>query len=123
MISAIPASVLIAGTSPQKNQAAVAAANAPQRAARTTELQTAILANRAISAFDSKQYRQALVFLDQRKMIAAEPADLMILRGYALANLGRTGEAKRLFEFVAETGNRDAMRAVAEIRDQLKQPF
>ena len=105
------------------NQAAVAAANAPQRAARTTELQTAILANRAISAFDSKQYRQALVFLDQRKMIAAEPADLMILRGYALANLGRTGEAKRLFEVVAETGNRDAMRAVAEIRDQLKQPF
>ncbi|MBP1849543.1 cellulose synthase [Rhizobium halophytocola] len=104
------------------NKAAVAAAKAPQGSNRTSELQTAILANRAVSAFDTKHYRQAIVYLDQRAMLAAEPADLMVLRGYALMNLGMLGDAKRLFEAVAETGNRDAMRAVVEIRERLKQP-
>ncbi|MCJ7995273.1 tetratricopeptide repeat protein [Rhizobium cremeum] len=95
--------------------AAVAASKAPQRPERSVELQIAILSNRAISAFDSGRYREALVYLDQRSMLKPEPTDLMILRAYSLMNLGRPGDARRIFEALAETGNRDAMRGLADM--------
>ncbi|PZU83509.1 MAG: cellulose synthase [Shinella sp.] len=95
--------------------AAVAATKSPQRPERSSELQVAILANRALSAFDSQRYREAIVYLDQRAMLQPEPTDLMVLRGYAMLKLGMMGDARRLFEAVAATGNRDGMKGLADI--------
>ena len=102
--------------------AAVAATRAELDGTRTAELQAAILSDRAVASFRAKRYRETLVFLDQRSRYRPEPTDLMVLRGYALKNLGRRADALRLFEAVAETGHRDAMRAFADMRTEGGKP-
>ncbi|WP_018237252.1 tetratricopeptide repeat protein [Ensifer sp. BR816] len=97
------------------SKAAVAATKSPQSRARVAELQTAILADRAIAAFDAGRYRETLIFLDQLRRISTERTDLMVLRGYAYLNLNRFTEAKRIFEAAAATGNRDARRGLADV--------
>ncbi|PDT53110.1 MULTISPECIES: tetratricopeptide repeat protein [Sinorhizobium] len=97
------------------SKAAVAATKSPQSRARVAELQTAILADRAIAAFDAGRYRETLIFLDQLRRISTERTDLMVLRGYAYLNLNRFAEAKRIFEAAAATGNRDARRGLADV--------
>jgi len=101
------------------NEAAVAATKARQEPARTVELQTSILAERALGAFERGRYAEALLALDQRAQIAQERVDLMVLRGYAYMRLNRLGDAKRVLEAAAGTGNRDAVRALADLRNQL----
>src|SRR6201999_2658359 len=91
------------------NQAAVSAAKAPQNRQRALELQTAILTNRATNAFDTKRYREAILYLDQLRQIQPERIDLMVLRGYSYMNLQRYPDAIRIFEAAAETGNQDAI--------------
>ncbi len=98
------------------SKAAVAAAKAPQRPERSAELQIAILADRANAAFNSERYREALVYLDQRSTLQPETSDLLVLRAYALMKLGRPDDALRIFELVAETGNRAASRGLQEAR-------
>lgn len=100
------------------SDAAVAATKARLDGRRSGELQAAILADRAVSSFRAARYREALVFLDQRKQVVAEPTDLMVLRAYAYKNLGLRADAMRLFEALGETGNRDAVRALAELRNE-----
>ncbi|APG88412.1 hypothetical protein SAMCCGM7_pC1219 (plasmid) [Sinorhizobium americanum CCGM7] len=97
------------------SKAAVAATKSPQSRARVAELQTAILADRAIAAFDAGRYRETLIFLDQLRRISTERTDLMVLRGYAYLNLNRFAEAKRIFEAAAATGNPDARRGLADV--------
>lgn len=97
------------------NKAAVAATRSKQSRGRVEELQSAILADRAIAAFDAKRYRETLIFLDQLGQISTQRTDLMVLRGYAYLNLKRYAEARRIFEAVAATGNRDAQRALADV--------
>jgi tetratricopeptide (TPR) repeat protein len=97
------------------DQASVAAAAAKQTNSRAVELQSAILANRAQSSFSLGRYREALIALDQRAQITPEQTDLMILRGYAYLNVGRTPDARRIFQALASTGNRDGQRALAEL--------
>lgn len=99
------------------NKAAVSATKSTQSRARVGELQTAILADRAIAAFDAKRYREALLFLDQLGQISTRRQDLMVLRGYAYMNLKRHDEARRIFEALAATGNRDAMQGLAAVGD------
>lgn len=99
------------------SSAAVAAAKSPQRAERSSELQVSILSNRAISAFETKRYREAIVYLDQRALLQPEPVDLMVLRAYSLMNMGYPQDAKRIFETLAETGNRDAIRGLVDVRN------
>ncbi|MCY1246714.1 hypothetical protein D9M72_599790 [compost metagenome] len=41
----------------------------------------------------------------------------MVLRGYAYMNLKRYDEARRIFDALAATGNRDAMQGLAAIGD------
>nr|WP_289852199.1 cellulose synthase [Rhizobium sp. SSA_523] len=101
------------------DRAAVAATRAPMRAARARELQASILADRALHAFQSDRYRETLLYLDQRAQVQQEPVDLMVLRAYSYVNLNRTSEAMRLFEAAAATGNRDASRGLADLRDAL----
>ncbi|NRP22331.1 hypothetical protein LPJGGPFB_05590 [Ensifer adhaerens] len=97
------------------NRAAVAATQSTQSRRRAEELQSAILSDRAIAAFDAKRYREALIFLDQLGQISTQRSDLMVLRGYAYLNLKRYAEARRIFEAVAATGNRDAQRGLADV--------
>ncbi|MDC9833122.1 cellulose synthase [Rhizobium binxianense] len=96
--------------------AAVAATKAPQNRQRAAELQVAILADRALSAFDAGRYRETLIYLDQRAQLQQEPIDLMVLRGYSYFNLKMYGDATRIFEAAAATGNRDATRGLADVR-------
>ena len=98
--------------------AAVAATKARLDKNRGAELQTAILGDRAVASFRAKRYRETLVFLDQRRQFRAEPADLMVLRAYSYKNLGMRTDAYRLFEALGETGRQDAIRALAEMRDE-----
>ncbi|WP_065376672.1 tetratricopeptide repeat protein [Ensifer adhaerens] len=99
------------------NKAAVSATKSRQSQGRVDELQTAILADRAIAAFDAKRYREAILFLDQLGQISSRRQDLMVLRGYAYMNLKRYDEARRIFDALAATGNRDAMQGLAAIGD------
>lgn len=47
----------------------------------------------------------------------AQDARWQQLDGYAYKNLGMRADAYRLFEAFGETGQRDAIRALAEMRD------
>ncbi|MFN7101689.1 MAG: cellulose synthase [Pseudorhizobium sp.] len=98
------------------DRAAVAATRAPMSSARARELQGSILADRAVQAFQSDRYREALLYLDQRAQVQQEPVDLMVLRAYSYLNLSRPHDALRLFEAAAATGNRDASRGLADAK-------
>ena len=41
----------------------------------------------------------------------------MVLRAYSLMNMGYPQDAKRIFETLAETGNRDAIRGLVDVRN------
>ena len=41
----------------------------------------------------------------------------MVLRGYAYLNLGRLGDAERVFEAVAATGSREGAKGLSAISD------
>ncbi|MBY3180674.1 cellulose synthase [Rhizobium laguerreae] len=99
------------------SNAAVAATKAPQNRQRAAELQVAILADRALSAFDAGRYRETLIYLDQRAQLQQERIDLMVLRGYSYLNLKMYGDATRIFEAAAATGSRDAARGLADVRN------
>ncbi|MDF0699034.1 cellulose synthase [Rhizobium sp. MC63] len=98
------------------SNAAVAATKAPQSRQRAAELQVAILADRALQAFDAGRYRETLIYLDQRAQLQQERIDLMVLRGYSYLNLKMYDDAGRIFEAAAATGNRDATRGLADLR-------
>lgn len=87
------------------DQAATAALKAPLSRDRQIELQSAILADRAVAAFRQGRPADALVALDQRSAIAGERVDLMVLRGYAYLKLHRKAEARRAFAAAARTGD------------------
>ena len=99
-------------------KAAIAATQSPMPAGRRVELQSTILADRARALFDQGHYTETLITLDQRARIAAERTDLMVLRGYAFLKLHRLPDARKVFEAVAATGNRDGIRGLAEVRRQ-----
>lgn len=101
------------------SRAAVAATKAPMTSQRAYQLQASILADRAVQAFNSDRYREALLYLDQRTEVEQETVDLMVLRGYSYMNLNRPRDALRIFEAAAATGNRDASRGLADARAQI----
>jgi tetratricopeptide (TPR) repeat protein len=98
------------------DKAAYAASRGRMDGKKATELQVAILSDRALTAFDQKRFTEALVLLDRRAQIAPERVDLLVLRGYAYLGLNRYADAIRLFETLAATGNRDAVRGLANAR-------
>lgn len=97
------------------NNAAVAATKAPMNHQRAAELQVAILADRALSAFSSKRYQETLLYLDQRAQLQQERVDLMVLRGYCYLNMKMYDDAERIFTAVAATGNRDGSRGLRDL--------
>lgn len=104
------------------DDAAVAAARAPQNGQRAAELQTAILAERALGAFERGRYTEALIALEQRAQLAPERIDLMVLRGYAYLKMRRFEDARRVFEAAAGTGSRDGLRGLADLRAAMGSP-
>jgi Flp pilus assembly protein TadD len=94
------------------DRAAAAALKAPLSPDRQKELQAAILADRATSAFRQGRYSEALVALDQRAAIAGERVDLMVLRGYAYLKLRRKSEARRVFAAAASIGDAEARKGL-----------
>ncbi|MFB2549594.1 cellulose synthase [Ensifer soli] len=99
-------------------EAGVAATRARMDEGRRAELQAALLADRAISSFRAGRYRETILFLDQRTQFRPEPTNLMVLRAFALKNLGQRLDARRMFEALGETGERDAIRQLADIRSE-----
>jgi len=99
------------------SKAAVAAAKAPQKRERALELQKAILADKAIAAFDGGRPRETLLALDQLNQITPERTDLLALRGYAYLKMKRYADARRIFEALAAIGNRDGQRGLAIINE------
>jgi tetratricopeptide (TPR) repeat protein len=99
------------------DNAAVSATKSGMDRTKATELQIAILTDRALAAYNNGQYEKALILLDQRARFATERNDLMVIRGYAYLNLKRYGEAIQVFEGPASTGQRDAVRGLAAARD------
>lgn len=100
------------------DKAAAAATGAPQTPQRATELQSAILADRAIGSFKIGRYHETIIALDQRARFAPERQDLMVIRGYAYQKLGRKPDAIKIFRSLVSVGNRDAMRALADLTRQ-----
>ena len=100
------------------DKASVAAADSSQTNGRAVELQTAILSDRAVNAFKLGRYREALIALDQRAQMAPEQSDLMSLRAYAHLNLGRTADARRIFQALADIGDRAGLRGLADLREE-----
>ncbi len=99
------------------DNAAVSATKSSMDRQKATELQVAILTDRALAAYRNKHYEEALILLDQRARYASERIDLMVIRGYAYLNMNRYGEAVQVFEATAATGNPDAIRGLAAARD------
>ncbi|MBB3944564.1 tetratricopeptide (TPR) repeat protein [Rhizobium skierniewicense] len=99
------------------DNAAVSATKSGMDKTKATELQIAILTDRALAAYNNGQYEKALILLDQRARFATERNDLMVIRGYSYLNLDRYAEAIQVFEGPASTGHRDAVRGLAAARD------
>ncbi len=100
------------------DKAAAAATAAPQSPERAKELQSSILADRAIGAFKIGRYHETIIALDQRARFAPERQDLMIIRGYAYQKLGRRPDAIKIFRSLVSVGNKAAMRALADLTRQ-----
>ncbi|CAN7159830.1 cellulose synthase [Neorhizobium sp. LjRoot104] len=98
------------------DKASVAAADSAQTNQRAVELQAAILSDRAVNAFKAGRYRETLLALDQRAQIAPEQSDLMSLRGYAHLNLGRLADATRIFQALADMGDKAGLRGLADVQ-------
>ncbi len=94
------------------SKAAVSAVKAPQNRKRAYELQSAILADKAVAAFDAGRARETILVLDQLKQIGPERTDLLSLRGYAYLKLKRYADARQVFEALAAVGNRDGQRGL-----------
>lgn len=99
------------------DNAAVSATKSGIDRSKATELQVAILTNRALAAFQNDRYAETLLLLDQRARFATERTDLMVIRGYAYLNMRRYADAIQIFEGVASIGNRDAIKGLAAAKD------
>ena len=98
------------------DEAAFTATRAPLGKKRASELQVAILTQRATAAFRLGQYRETILYLDQRAQMGPEPVDLMLLRGHSYLKLKYYAQAIHIFDALAATGNRDAIRSLNEAR-------
>lgn len=102
------------------NEAAVAAASAPQNQQRAAELEIAILTEKALSAYGIGDYARAIDLLNSRAGYAAERNDLLTIRAWSYFHLRRYAEAERLFAAVAATGYGDAVSGLDASRAALR---
>ena len=80
--------------------AALAAARAPLDANRRHQIETSLVTQVATDAYQRGKFTQALEALDQRRALAPEQNDLMMLRGWAHYEMGDFISARQMFEAV-----------------------
>ena len=80
--------------------AALAAARAPLDATRRHQIETSLVTQVATDAYERGKFTQALEALDQRRALAPEQNDLMMLRGWSYYEMGDFISARRMFEAV-----------------------
>ena len=80
--------------------AALAAARAPLDATRRRQIETSLVTQVATDAYQRGKFTQALEALDQRRALAPEQNDLMMLRGWSYYETGDFMSALRMFEAV-----------------------
>lgn len=80
--------------------AAIAAARAPLAPSVRRQIETSLVTQVAIDAYERGQFTQALEMLDQRSTLAPEQNDLMMMRGWSYYGSGDFVSAKRMFEAV-----------------------
>lgn len=80
--------------------AALAAARAPLDATRRHQIETSLVTQVATDAYQRGKFTQALEALDQRRALAPEQNDLMMLRGWSYYEMGDFISARRMFEAV-----------------------
>ncbi|WP_420394140.1 hypothetical protein [Acuticoccus sp.] len=100
-------------------EAGVAATAVPLSRPRRTELQIALLTQRAIAANRDGRSIEALHHLDQRNRIAPLQKDLMLLQGFAYRDAGDLRSAARLFRALDRAGSTaETRRALAVLANQ-----
>jgi tetratricopeptide (TPR) repeat protein len=82
----------------------------PLTPARDKEIRLEIYWQKARSAFDHKDYQQALNALNARIALTPEPTDMTQLRAWAHYNLGHVAEARAIFEQLAAYSDDPAVR-------------
>lgn len=98
---------------------AASAANLPP--ARRKELSTLLLAEQFYAQYDAKDFNGALVTLSERRRLAPETTDLMLMRGWSYYNLGRYQDAERIFETLYKVNKSpEALSGLTTIRDVTK---
>ncbi|SHO67136.1 hypothetical protein SAMN02745172_03802 [Pseudoxanthobacter soli DSM 19599] len=101
------------------DNAAVAAAAAPQDLSRRADLGVQILSQRAVSAYQAGRYVDAILAMEQRNAIVPESREDMLLRGWAYYNLGEVATARRIFEAVDRAAStKESRRALAVVFDR-----
>ncbi|WP_133192705.1 cellulose synthase [Labrenzia sp. 011] len=98
-------------------RASVAATQGRMSPVRTRELQLSLLSKRASAAFEAGRYTETLLTLDERRRYEPEQVDLMLLRGYAYAQMGRYEDALQVFEALASAGYSDGKKGVTDTHD------
>ncbi|WP_284283647.1 cellulose synthase [Mesorhizobium amorphae] len=96
--------------------AAASASMAPLDPERSMEIRTALLESQASTAFDQGRYVETIMALDERATIAPERTGLMVLRGYAYLKLRRFADAEQVFRAAANTGSRDALKGLNDVK-------
>ncbi|MEJ8473799.1 cellulose synthase [Roseibium algae] len=104
------------------NKAAVSATQARLSPERTRELNLDLLAKRASNAFEAGRYTETLIALDERRLLAPEQLDLMLLRGYAFTQMGRYDDALQIFEALAASGYSDGKKGIYNVVQLQKIP-
>jgi tetratricopeptide (TPR) repeat protein len=93
-------------------EAAVAATGGALPPARRTELAASIATQRALAAYREGRYEATLISLDERARVLPEQNDLLMLRGWSYFNLGRYGDAEKVFTAVSKTGTAESEQAL-----------
>ncbi|TQI74785.1 tetratricopeptide repeat protein [Bosea sp. AK1] len=102
-------------------EATVAASAANLPPARRKELSTLLLAEQFYAQYDAKDYNGALITLSQRRRLAPETTDLMLMRGWSYYNLGRYDDAAHIFEALYKANKSpEALSGLTAIRDVTK---
>jgi hypothetical protein len=104
------------------DDAADVAASVDLTPTQRRQVETAILDQRGVAAYDAGEYRRAIAFFDElERLQGGLRMDLALLRGYAHLNLGERGPAMARFtglhNAMASDRTREAMRAAAPTQD------
>ncbi len=94
-------------------QASQAASSSPMTAEKRQSLGIDLLTQRAIGLYNSGNYNEALVALDQRLQYAQETRGLTMIRGWIFYHLGNLAAASRIFHTL------DQQLSTKESRDGL----